>query len=418
MQNTTILKLALGISLGFQGPAVAGPDAPVAAPDHAPSHAGNWCSWLKDKPGILYQNPENPCLQELRVKGMFQYQSAYVEGHDVHNTGYNATYDEYRRVRIGVSTKFLQYFGSHIMLDMVDDSRNASGGGDLDWGYADFYQALLTFDLGKALGGGPFDSLMFSYGLRKLTVGHETRRSAAKLLTVERSAIANKLFDGSRPTGLSVEATSGAWSFASALYSSTTDGEQNQAPSGWQDGVIYDANAGYRMNDRLTLGADFVYNDADVAAGQDSVMDYSWATSLNAQYDVGAWGVIGDFIYGDNGGSRLGHTKDRGGDFWGVVVMPYYWLVQDKLRLVGQYQFQGSSEAEGVRVNSRYGRADGITHINSGRGDSHHSIYGGLNYHLCGHNAKIQGGIEYQTMDTPDGGFDSLTYVLAFRSTF
>ena len=60
---------------------------------------------------------------------------------------------------------------------------------------------------------------------------------------------------------------------------------------------------------------------------------------------------------------------------------------------------------------------DGID-VNSGRGDSHHSFYGGLNYYLCGHNAKIQGGIEYQTMDTPDGDFDTLTYVLAFRTFF
>jgi hypothetical protein len=92
--------------------------------------------------------------------------------------------------------------------------------------------------------------------------------------------------------------------------------------------------------------------------------------------------------------------------------------VDEKLQLVGQYQYQGAAEDEGVRVNSRYGRADGITNINSGRGDSHHSFYAGLNYYLCGHNAKLQGGIEYQTMDTPDGDFDTLTYVIAFRSFF
>ena len=37
---------------------------------------------------------------------------------------------------------------------------------------------------------------------------------------------------------------------------------------------------------------------------------------------------------------------------------------------------------------------------------------------LCGHNAKIQAGIEYQTMDTPIGDFDTLTYLIAFRTFF
>jgi hypothetical protein len=74
--------------------------------------------------------------------------------------------------------------------------------------------------------------------------------------------------------------------------------------------------------------------------------------------------------------------------------------VDTKLQLVGQYQYQGASDDVGVRVNSRYGRADDISNINSG------------------HDAKLQGGIEYQTMDTPDGDFDSLTYVIAFRSFF
>jgi hypothetical protein len=56
--------------------------------------------------------------------------------------------------------------------------------------------------------------------------------------------------------------------------------------------------------------------------------------------------------------------------------------------------------------------------VNSGRGDNHHSFYTGLNYYLCGQNLKIQGGIEYQTLDTPVGNFDTLTYLLGFRTFF
>ncbi|RYD60559.1 MAG: hypothetical protein EOP83_19120, partial [Verrucomicrobiaceae bacterium] len=368
----------------------------------------------------LYKNKKNPFLQEFQIEGRFQYQAAYLEGSDVNGRNYNETYDEYRRARIGVKAKFLQYFGAKVSLNMVDDGRNASPPADLDWGYSDFDEAVVSFDIGKALGQGPFDTLVLNYGRRKFTFSQEAHTSSTKLLTMERSAISNKVYGSYRPTGLSVDATKDDWTFGAAIYSSTSDGEDNEAFNGWQDSAFYYLNAGYKASDQLTLGADFVYNDADVAAGDDSVMDYAWAASLNATYDAGPWGIIGDVIYGDNGGSGLGHTKERSGAFWGAVVMPYYWLIEDKLQLVGQYQYQGSSEAEGSRVNSRYGRASVDTGIdvNSGRGDSHHSLYAGLNFYLCGDNAKIQAGVEYQTMDTQNGDFDTLTYVIGFRSFF
>ena len=418
MQNANTLKIALGIALGLQVPVIAGSEAPAVEP--AATKSCDWCTWLQNKPGTLYKNKENPFLQEFQVEGRFQYQTAKVDGSDVNNQDFNQAYDEYRRVRLGVKAKFLQYFGLKYQVNLVDDGRNAAAGGSLDWGYQDIDEAFLSFDLGKALGdNNPFDELKLNYGRQKFTFGQESHTSSTKLLTVERSAISNKVYGSYRPTGLSVDAIKGDWTFGGALYSSTTAGSENKDFNGWQDSVIYYLTAGYKVNDQLTLGADFVYNDADVSKGDDSVLGYEWATSLNAQYDVGPWGVIGDLIIGDNG-DDLGHNADRSGGFWGLVVMPYCWIIQDKLQLVGQYQYEGSDEAQGVRVNSRYGRArvDNGIDVNSGRGDSHHSFYGGLNYYLCGHNAKIQAGLEYQSMDTPKGDFDTMTYVLAFRTFF
>lgn len=417
MQNANTLKIAVSLALGLQIPAFAG--APTTVEPAAPANSGDFCSWLQNKPGMLYKNKENPYLQEFQIEGRFQYQAAYLDGSDVDGNDFNETHDEYRRFRLGVKAKFLQYFGAKYQVNLVDDGRNNSTPTDLDWGYYDIDEAYLSFDLGKALGdNNPFDELKLAYGRHKFLLSQEAHASSTKLYTVERSAISNKVYGSYRPTGLTMEAVKGAWTMNGAVYSSTTDGPDNLALNGWQDGVIYYAGGFYKMSDQLTLGADFVYNDADVQQGEDSVMGYAWATSLNAHYDVGQWGIIGDLIYGDNGGDRLGQRESRSGDFWGAVVMPYYWLVDEKLQLVGQYQYQGSDEAEGVRVNSRYGRADGTSNINSGRGDSHHSFYGGLNYYLCGHNAKVQAGIEYQTMDTPDGDFDTTTYVIAFRTFF
>lgn len=420
--KSTPLSLALTFAtIGLTLPAVAGNEV-QSAPAAASDSNGDWCQWLQNKPGTLYKSKENPYLQSFQLEGRFQYQLGYLDGSDVTGQDFNESYDEYRRARLGFKADFLQYFSAKVVVNLVNDERNISGGGELDWGYDSFDEALLSFDIKKAFGAGPLDSMKLNYGRHKFVVGQEARTSSTKLLTVERSAIANKVYGSYRPTGLSLDGAIEKWTFTGALYSSTTDGANNEAFNGWQDDVVYYASAGYQASDELKLGVDLVYNNAD-AVSEDSVIGYRWATSINAEYDVGPWGVIGDFIYGDNGGSGMTGNANRRGDFWGVMVMPYYWLLEDKLQLVGQYQYGGADASEGARINSRYGRGDGTgaapsANVNSGRGDEHHSLYAGLNYYLCGHNAKIQGGIEYQTMDTPSGDFDTLTYLLAFRTFF
>ncbi|MFU8848198.1 MAG: porin [Opitutales bacterium] len=382
----------------------------------------DWFSWLEDNPGRLYQNKENPWLQELSLMGRFQYQLAYVDGEGVDGRSFNETHDEYRRARLGVQGKFLKYFGFRYQVNLVDDNRNSAGGGDLDWGYHSIDEAYLSFDLKKAMDWDAWDRLRLSYGRHKHLLSQEAHTSSNNLLTVERSAISNKVYQSGRPTGLKLNAVMGDWSMLGFINSSTRDGADNKEFNGWQDSEFYSLHIANQVNDALMVGFDFTYNDAD-ATSEDSVLSYRWATSLHAAYDAGSWGVIGDLIYGDNGGSDMTANRNRQGDFWGVVVMPYYWLVDGQLQLVGQYQYAAAKESEGIRVNSRYGRADGtgaapLGDVNSGRGDQHNSLYAGLNYYLAGHKAKVQAGVEYQNMETPRGDFDTTTFLLAFRTSF
>lgn len=413
----------LVISLGLHLPALAGPEAQTV-PSTPFSNQGDWCTWLQDKPGTLHKNKENPHLQEFRLEGRLHFQTAHLQGEDVNNSDYSSDFNEFRRFRLGASAKFFQYFGAKVSFDLVNDERiDAEPNAGLDWGYEQIDEAYLSFDLGKAIGESPFDTLSVSYGRVKYKFGQEARTSSNELLTVERSAISNKVYGSYRPTGVNVDGTINQWSFTGALYSSTTDGADNEAFNGWQDDVIFYASAGYKVSDQLNLRADYVYNNADVTEGDDSLLAYAWATSFNAEYDAGPWGIIGDFIYGDNGGARTGNAPSNRDEFWGLVVMPYYWILPDKLQLVGQYQYGGADDSAGFRINNRYGRARGTggtsgIDVNSGRGDEHNSFYGGLNYYICGQSLKIQAGVEYQTMDTPIGDFNTLTYLLAFRTFF
>jgi hypothetical protein len=405
-------KISLALAFGLPGLAIA-----------EESNNGNFCEWLQNKPGTIWKDKSNPYLQEIQIDGRMQFQMGYMDGSDVNGTDFDETYNEFRRFRLGVKTKFLQYFSAKAVWDLVDDERRSNGAGSVNWGYSQFDEAYLGFDLGKAIGDSPFDSLELKFGRQKYVLGHEAIESSKEILTIERSAISNKVYGSYRPTGLTLDATKGPWSFQGSLWSSTTDANDGNDEFNWyQDSLIYYIGVGYKVNDELTLAADYAYNAADVTDGDDNIVDYAWASSISADYNQDMWGVVGEFIYGDNGGARVGNGADRDGSFYGFVLTPHAWIIKDRLQLVGQYQYQGSDENEGVRINSRYGRSRGTgingIDVNSGRGDSHNSFYAGLNYYVCGHAAKIMGGIEYQTMDTPKGDFDTLTYLLAFRTYF
>lgn len=417
MNTKQTYKLALAILSCFSSLAIAGTEKPIVTTIPSDTNPGNFCEWLEGKPGTIHKDKENPFVQELQLMGRLQYQAAYVDGSnsDPNAGDWSEGYDEYRRVRLGVKMKFLQYFGLKYQLNLVSDGRPS--GRELDWGYKDIDEAFLTFDLNKAL-NADFDKLSLVYGRQKFVFSQEDHMSSTKIVTIERSAISNKVYGSYRPTGLTLKGEKGAFSFDTSFYSSTTDGDDNGEFNGWDDSQIYLANLGYQVSDELFLRASYVYNDADVSDGDDSVMGYAWATSLAAEYDAGKWGINANVIYGDNGDGRLGNSANRDGEFWGFVATPYYWILEEKLQLVGQYQYQGANSSEGIRINSRYGRRDGNTLAEGGRGDSHHSVYGGLNYYICSHNAKFMAGIEYQTMDAPSGDFDTLTYLLAFRSYF
>ncbi len=405
-------QATLGVLFALGLPALAGP-VQAAAP---PSNNGDFCSWWSGKP-FQYKNPSNMFLQELRFEGRYQYQIGYLDGSDVNGDDFNTTFDEHRRFRLGFRTKLANYFSTKIVFNLVGDGR--PGGGALDWGYQDFDEAVVSFDLHKAVGGiGALDSFTLNYGRQKYVLSREARTSSNNLLTVERSGLSNKVYGSSRPTGFSADAKMGDWTFYGGLFAAGRDGGNNGFLSGLDSSMIYLGSVGYKVNSELDLRFDAVYNDSDFGAG--SEVGYRWATSISADYNTGPWGVIGDVIVGDNGGAGNGAGNvNRQDSFWGFVVMPYAWIIEDKLQGVFQYQYASSSASEGIRINSRYGRAGKNAAVdNGGRGDKHHSLYAGLNYYLCGHNAKIQAGIEYQTLDTPVGDLDTMTYLLAFRTNF
>ncbi len=371
------------------------------------SNSGDFCSSLKSI-GQLYKNNDNAIIQSVKVFGRLQAQAAYIDGTDINNNDFDGDFDEIRRFRAGLEIKAFNGLKIKGNVNLASDGR--PGGGDLDWGYQSFDQFKVSYAVKNTAG---FDSLGFSYGRHKLALGQEQHTSSKKIKTVERSAIANKL-TSTRPTGISVDAMRGGVSTTLGFFSLDEDDFLGK----WDAGsAIYASTQFEALNGDITL--DLMYNldqdDNPIGLG------YKWATSAAWEGNIGSWDLAVNAIIGDNGDQS---NADREGSFYGLVVMPSKYIIEDKLEFVARYAFQGSSEDEGIRVNSRYLRrdisSDGSVDadINSGRGDSHHSIYAGLNYYFCGDNSKVMTGIEYDTLSADTGDVDATTLWFAYRMYF
>lgn len=392
-------------------------DAVVIPPVEPEPNNGDWCTWLQDNPGRLYENKENPWIQSFQIGGRFHYQAAYLEGTDINGVDFNDHYDEYRRLRFETKTEFLRFFTAEFNVNLVDDNRFRQGPfNELEWGYDAFDEASVEFDIGEAFGDGWLDGIKLKYGRMKVKMTEEVHMSSNEIYTLERSGIADKLGGAaSRPTGVTLELDKGDWDLIVGVYSAEDDSD---FVSGWGEGEFFYGSLEWRATDDLKFVLDYSQNNHD---GADDALGYGWASALSAIYKKSNWGIIGEAIYGDNGGGISAPITRRQGDFHAFVVMPWYWIIEDKLQAVVQYQYASSTETQGLQLPGRYIRGDHdnlAVDVDNGRGSEHHMIYAGLNYHLCRDRVKIMGGVSYDDLSTRNSDLDALTYQIGFRTAF
>lgn len=416
-----------------------GGSAPLGQ-EPAKATAGNWCEWLANAPGTLYENKSNPWLQSFRIGGRLHYQAAYQDGSDMNGRDYHDIYDEYRRFRIETRTKFLRFFSAEMDVNLVNDRRfREPPDNDLTWGYDDFDTATLECDLAKAFDNDLFDDLKLSYGKMKMPITEEQRQSSKAIYTVERSLLSDKLAGAeSRPTGLSLEAAKGEWSGRIGVFSGEDDADFIGA---WNDGITQFYSLSWQPDKDFHLTLDYATTHQ---SGTDDALGYHSAVALGSTYEKKHWGTQASLVYGDNGyGDPTDNARNRAnrqGDFYGMTVMPWYWLVEDRLQLVCRFEYARSEESEGLQLSSRYLRGqhdDPALDLNNGRGSRYNAWYLGLNYYLCGDNAKIMAGIQYENLAAsatrkverrnklggdyyvPETGtIEGFTYMVAFRSSF
>lgn len=415
MNSRVLLPLATALLLPASLAAAPKKEAPAEAKTRE-CWGGDFCEWWLDDPGEVYRNKKNPWISKVELSGRFHYQFGRVEGEDVRGNGFDNDFVEFRRARVSAEIDFLEYFEVEVGVNLVDDRRFRAGADErLNWGYDTFDAVVIGFDVGDALGKGPFDEIKLAYGRMKLNMSDEVHQSSNRLRAIERSALTELLGgDESRVTGLTLEIEKDDWTGVLGFFSN----EDNSTMwADWDEGPFYYGSLEWSPNKRWTLRLDHAHADRQ---GRSDTLGYNHATSMAFIYESKRWGVTTDLIYGENS-TEEERNPLREGDFYGGVLTPWVWLVKKRLQLVGRYQYARAENTEGFRLPNRYARALHQTpdvDLDSGYGDEHHSFYLGLNLHLCKDNAKIMAGVSYDTVSARTDDFSAATYLFAVRTFF
>ncbi len=374
-----ILVFSLGLLLAA-GASTAGEMAKVPIDDAVVEPASFTICDMFDY-ATLFESESGP-INEISLIGRYQGQYYDVEGDG------SVSDWENRRMRAGVQVGFLDNFLFEGQFNLNPDE------GRFVEDVEDLY-----------LRWKPSDRFSLMIGKQKAPITREWTTSSKRIKTIERSALVNQVIPAKIGGVVAkYQLTDPLW-VEGGIYSGELD--EDWALPDFNGGFGASARIGYQLTDETELRFDYFYTDS---AGEDlGVSDYDHTFSLNSQSDWNRFHLVTDAIY------AAGINDAAQSDVFGVVIMPYY-DVTDKLEAVIRYNYATSDSDNGIRLYSRYER---LSSDLGARGDNYHSLYGGLNYYICGDKLKLMSGIQWATMDRPDAGsFDSWTYMAAVRLYF
>ena len=370
--------------------------------------------------GTLYSNDDGKLLQELKFIGRFHYQYGLVDGRPGGGEPVDYETDEMRRFRLGGTAKFLRVWDLYAEAEVSDDQRPR--GGDLRVRFKHMWQLKAHLDLKKAWDLDEIDGFKFGFGSREINMSYEWVTSSKRIKTVERSAIANKIWayntEFANPTGVWAIADQGDYNLTLGVFSTT----QDDWWASFNDGELYYSNLHWespRNTDTRETDIRWTAFYQNVSQEEESLAaGLEWASALSLQRRNGRRELQVEGILGDNGEQS---RASREGTFWGLVIMPSIWLVENKLEAVVKFQYQGSDGNEGIRLNSRYirraGAREDFPELTNGRGDEHYSLYAGINRLFCEHQQKVMFGIEYDSLQQDDINlYDGWSLYAAYRT--
>lgn len=346
----------------------------------------------------IYQDGQNPYLQEFKLRGRYQGQYWDVDA----DQGSQSDWED-RRSRFGFDAKF---FGKQVEV-RLDFQSNA--------GFDEFYDGLVD----AYIRWKPVHWLRVTAGKQQPYIGeHDWLVSNTVMPTFERSQIFGQL-GINRATGLAVEGDAADLRWRGGVYSNDTpnstggsgafgDGELGE----FNGGVSFTLGTGYDLKDFLDLDKAEVWLDwlhSDRQDGDSVLGKYDDVISSTFRVKQGPAALVIEAFFA-RGGDGINS------DVFGFYIEPTYDILPKTLQLVGRYSFADSDGPLGVQGQSRYERK---VAANKGLGASYHAFYAGAQYFIYGDKLKLMSGAEWAWLGHRGGdSYDGVTLLTGVRFAF
>lgn len=356
--------------------------------------AEDWKDTLKTM-GKVYSSDDG-FVQEVKLFGRVHYQYNYSDG-ELAGQKFNGDREELRRLRAGMSIKFLDGFSA-----LARWNARERGLDDKATVYDSWDELYIDYSKKGVLG---FDKASVGYGRYKLLFGGEEHQSSKRIKTIERSAINNR-FGVQRPTGVNINLEKDGVEYIVGVWSTELELEKW---AGWSEDVAFQASAILPAAEGELI-LDFIYADND-----DKLLtpfDYDWAGSVTYTRKFGDVNVLANATL----------SEARNSDPYGFVVLPSFFIVDKKLEAAFRYQYASVGSDSGVpRSSALRGlrRVALAERVGTGNGDEYQAVYAGLNYYVAGDNLKFMTGVEYEDISgDPDRELSGVSFWAAVRAYF
>jgi len=336
----------------------------------------------------LYKNDSNPFIQEVKLRGRYQGQYAWVNSDQ-------GDFDDWesRRSRFGFDAKL---FDKKIEVRLDAQSNDA---------WDPFYDRLVD----AFIKWKPSEKFAVTLGRQKPQIGYyDWLQSTNNQPTFERSQIFNQL-RVDRATGAVLEGKSGHFTWQAGVYSNDIGREFGQFDGGtsFSTGIGYDFKHAWDL-EKADWRLDWLHSDH---SGTEAVLNrYNDIFSTTLWLKTGYWNFVTEAFYATGG---------TAGDVFGFFIQPTFDIVPKKLQLVGRCTFSTGDGPDSVFAQTRYERSvPGIT--GGGGGKEYHAGYLGLQYFIYGDKLKLLAGAEYAHLNGGGNGgdFDGLTVLTGIRLSF
>jgi len=313
--------------------------------------------------GRIYQNDDNPLLQEWWLLGRYHGQYHDSDGNIGNHDGW-----EDRRFRIGSQAQFFDKLTLHAQM---------VSGSDFEPFYNGFTELWSQWEFE--------DYLVLSVGQQKHRFTHDRNVSSRYMNTLERGMLLN-MFAADYTPAVTLSGSTDSFRYYSGIFSNATGRDMVDSFTNFDSGHSLLASGTWDLDSLCSTDTAFLnlcYLHSDFNAN---------ATNLNRFQD----GISSALILTEGAGSLITegliglHSDD--GDAYGINVQPGYFFTE-KLQLATRYQLAIASEENGLVSQRRYERPAGMT-----TGDLYQAGYVGLNYHIAGHRIKLMNGLEYSDL--------------------